>query len=154
MVLPKQVQSESLEAVQTPRTKRRPRTAKLDLPSLVYRHRFAKKHGQSSSSRLDDNASGSGSDNEDDEDHEEGSAASDSEEEEQNAQFPSLAKAAAFFFILGAAAHKHRTTTTRQIPAEANTHVADWERANSPGWKDSKLTKDPRLPDDEEPEPE
>ncbi|SPO20307.1 uncharacterized protein UTRI_00706_B [Ustilago trichophora] len=117
-----------------------------------YRHRFAKKHhghAPGSRSRRDDadgGSSGSGSGDDD-----EGDAISGSDEdEEDNAEFPSLAKAAA-------------TSDPTQAP-EADDDPSNPSRGKYARRRlgESKLArlerleaaKDPRLPDDEEPEPE
>lgn len=118
-----------------------------------YRHRFAKKHhGHASGSTShrdggDGGSSGSGSSHDD----EEGDAISGSnEEEEDNAEFPSLAKAAA-------------TSDPTQAPKvdedPSNPSKGKYARRRLGESKLARLerleaAKDPRLPDDEEPEPE
>ncbi|SPO21229.1 uncharacterized protein UTRI_00706 [Ustilago trichophora] len=118
-----------------------------------YRHRFAKRHhGHASGSTshrdgADGGSSGSGSSD----DGEQGDATSGSDEEEEvNAEFPSLAKAAA-------------TSGPTQLPKvdedPSNPSRGKYARRRLGESKLARLerleaAKDPRLPDDEEPEPE
>ena len=118
-----------------------------------YRHRFANKHrpAHGPPSHRDEaaNASGSGSEGDDDD---EGESISGSDQEEESADFPSLAKAAAA-----------TSSSTTQAPAQeddpANPSRGKYARRRLGESKLARLerleaAKDPRLPDDEEPEPE
>lgn len=117
-----------------------------------FRQRFANKHRQSSSHNGQDGAwnGDEGKSDLDDGDDSEGGSVSGSEEEQANADFPSLAKAAAV-----------------SDPSQSSTHIEDPSNPSRGKYArrkmgESKLarlerleaSKDPRLPDDEEPEPE
>ncbi|GAC99371.1 hypothetical protein PHSY_006972 [Pseudozyma hubeiensis SY62] len=121
-----------------------------------YRHRFVKKHGHSSSQNGRNgavNGAVSGSEESEDDDDGDDSAsgsASGSEQEDGNADFPSLSKAAA-------TSDKSQTLETDQDPS--NPSRGKYARRKLGESKLARLerleaAKDPRLPDDEEPEPE
>lgn len=112
-----------------------------------YRHRFAKKHGQPSHSQAQ-NASDSRSGGEDEEDE----LQSGSEEGEGNSEFPSLAKAASASTTGG-------TANREEEEDPSNPNRGKYARRRLGESKLARLerleaAKDPRLPDDEEPEPE
>lgn len=117
-----------------------------------FRHRFVNKHRQSSSQNAGhDTLNGSdGEEEHSDDDHSERGSASGSEAEQANAEFPSLAKAAAISDRSQASQHAEdpsnpsRGKYARRKLGESK--LARLERLES--------AKDPRLPDDEEPEPE
>lgn len=114
-----------------------------------YRHRFAKKHGQNGRNGAVNGAE-SGSEGSEDEDDSAASSASGSEQEDGNVDFPSLSKAAA-------ASDKSQTLEAEHDPS--NPSRGKYARRKLGESKLARLerleaAKDPRLPDDEEPEPE
>lgn len=114
-----------------------------------YRHRFANKHGRKNGLSTSHDGQQESDDDDDEDDSQEGSVGS-SQEEDGDAEFPSLAKAAA------------TSDSSRPLKSEQGPSIPSRGKYARRKLGESKLArlerleaaKDPRLPDDEEPEPE